>query len=297
MAAVVRSMTGSGAFVHTTPRGRFEAEARSVNHRHLKVTLRVQGALPDLAAEVEERVRLRLTRGHVTLGLAYTAAPGARAGRRIDRPAFLAAAADLREAALAAGLPPITASDVLAVPGVLAAGPEAAEETAPLLEDALSAVDGALVALEASRAREGTALARECERLLASIAQATSSLEQRAAEVPAALAARLTQRLADLLGPTSAGLEPTVLAREVALLAEKSDVREELTRLAAHVAHARQLLAEGGALGRPFDFLAQELGREANTVGSKANDLALTRTVIALKADVERLREQVQNLE
>lgn len=290
-------MTGSGTFVHTTPRGRFEAEARSVNHRHLKVTLRVQGALPELGPEVEERARLRLARGHVTLGLVYAAAQGARAGRRIERAAFLAAAADLSEAALAAGLPPVTASDVLALPGVIAAGPESAEETAPLVADALSAVDGVLLALQASRAREGAALARECERLLAAIAEATSSLEQRAAEVPAALKARLTQRLAELLGPTAAGVEPTVLAREVALLAEKSDVREELTRLAAHVAHARQLLAEGGAVGRPLDFLAQELGREANTVGSKANDLALTRTVIALKADVERLREQVQNLE
>jgi uncharacterized protein (TIGR00255 family) len=92
-------------------------------------------------------------------------------------------------------------------------------------------------------------------------------------------------------------VDPAALAREVAAMAERSDVREELARLTAHVEHARTLLRDGGAVGRSLDFLVQEMNREANTVGSKANDLGLTRTVIELKADVERLREQAQNLE
>lgn len=297
MAEPVRSMTGAGTFTHATPLGRFEAEARSVNHRFQRVTWRASGPLPDLTLEVEERARAKAGRGHVTLGVRFAPAADARTTAALDPAAFAAAAAQLRGLAAAAGLPAPTAAEVLSLPGVVQ-GPARDEAPNPALTAAvLAAVDGALAALAAARVREGAALARECSALLDAIERATAALAARAAEVPQAWQQRLRARLEALLQGTGASVDPAALAREVAAMAERSDVREELARLGAHVEHARALLRDGGAAGRPLDFLVQEMNREANTVGSKANDLALTRTVIALKADVERLREQVQNLE
>lgn len=293
----VRSMTGAGTHAASGPLGRFEAEARSVNHRFLKLTWRAQGPLPDLQAEVEERARKHLQRGHVTVTLRYTPPEGARAAARVDAQAFAAAALALRSLAIAADLPPIRTADVLAVPGVLVGPAESHADPLPLAAAALAAVEGALAALDASRAREGAALAAELAALLAGVERSAAELAARAQALPHLLQQRLSARLDALLKPSGAALEPVQLAREVALLADKSDVREELARLQAHVEHARALLAQGGSVGRSLDFLAQELGREANTVGSKSADLEMTRTVIGLKADVERLREQVQNLE
>jgi len=290
-------MTGAGTFVHEHALGRFESEARSVNHRFLKTTWRAQGPLPDLALEVEERVRARLARGHVTLTLRFTPKQDARGAAALDAQAFLAVAAELQGLARAAGLAAVTAADVLHVPGVLVSAARAEPDGAGVGAAALETVDGALAALEAARTREGQALTRELLTLLACVERAGGELAARAAEVPQAWQQRLRSRLDELLKGTGVALDPAALAREVAAMAERSDVREELTRLSAHVEHAREILAQGGSVGRPLDFLVQELSREANTVGSKANDLALTRTVIALKTDVERLREQVQNLE
>jgi uncharacterized protein (TIGR00255 family) len=297
MRDVVRSMTGAGTFVLEHAVGRFEVEARSVNHRFLKVGWRTQGPLPDLALEAEERVRSRVARGHVTVHVRFAPA-GARAGASlVDPAAFAAAAAELSALARAAGLAAPTAGDVLRLPVLSEAQARGATDAAALGAATLAALDGGLEALDAARRREGQALVAELTRLLDAVDAAGRALAARAAEVPKAWQERLRARLAELLAGTGASLDPAALAREVAAMAERSDVREELTRLAAHVAHARELLAAGGQVGRPLDFLAQELAREANTVGSKANDLALTRSVIGLKADVERLREQVQNLE
>lgn len=289
-------MTGVGTAAVDHALGRLEAEARSVNSRFLKVSLRTQGPLPDLALEAEERVRARVQRGHVTLHLRFTPA-AATAAASLDPAAFAAAARELAHLTRVAGLPAPTAGDVLRMPGLQAAAGVRAETPGALTAAALEAIDGALAQLEAARRREGGALACELVGLLDSIERSAHELAARAAEVPQLLQERLRARLAELLAGAGASLDPAALAHEVAVLADRSDVREELARLAAHVAHAREMLARGGSVGRALDFLAQELAREANTVGSKAVDLALTRAVIALKADVERLREQVQNLE
>ncbi len=292
----VRSMTGVGTCALDHALGRLEAEARSVNSRFLKVSLRAQGPLPELGLEAEERVRARVQRGHVTLTLRFTPAPSASA-TTIDPAAFAAAARELAQLTRVAGLPAPTAGDVLRMPGLAAAQGARSEASPALAAAALEAIDGALAQLESARRREGGALACELVGLLDRIEAAARELDARAGKVPQALQQRLQARLAELLSASGTSLDPVALAREVATLADRSDVREELTRLCAHVAHAREIVARGGSIGRALDFLAQELAREANTVGSKSSDLALTRTVLGLKADVERLREQVQNLE
>jgi uncharacterized protein (TIGR00255 family) len=185
--------------------------------------------------------------------------------------------------------------DCLSVPGVVQASADASAAAA-LTEQALASVRAALDRATASREREGEALRREMGRLLAEMSSHLSTVAAGAERFPAIVKARIEERLAALVGP-SVPLDPAALAREAALLAERADAREEIARLEAHIEHARELLAAGGAVGRRLDFLAQEMNREANTVGSKCDDLEVTRAVLELKAGVERFREQAQNLE
>jgi uncharacterized protein (TIGR00255 family) len=279
-------MTGAATFVLEAPAGRLEAEARSVNHRFLKATVRTHGSLPGATAVVEDALRQAVRRGHVTVHLRLRPAPSAETGARVDQDAFATAARHLARLAREHGLAEVRVADVLALPGVLAEDQAGAD-----------AVGGVVAELQAAREREGALLAAEVRALLDDIETTARALEQRAGEVPAAFQARLAKRMEDLLQGTGVAPDPAWLARECAVLAERSDVREEIARVAAHVAHARDLLAGGGPIGRRLEFLAQELHREANTVGSKANDLDLSRRVLDLRAGVERLREQVQNLE
>jgi uncharacterized protein (TIGR00255 family) len=289
-------MTGAGTFVVETAAGRIEAEARSVNHRFLKTTLRAQGPLPGLNAVVEDVVRKAVRRGHVTVAVRYVPSAAHDGAGGIDEAAFAAAALRLKTLAARHGLGPVTAHDVLAVPGVVAAGAEARDEAA-LLGACQEAAEGAVAELQVAREREGALLVFELREQLDAIELAVAALAQRAAEVPAAWRVRLQRRLEDLLQGTGVAPDPAQVARECAVAAERSDVREELARLQAHLEHARSLLQEGGPVGRRMDFLAQEFHREANTVASKTSDLQLGRTVLDLRTAVERLREQVQNLE
>ena len=289
-------MTGAATLALETPRGRLEAEARSVNHRFLKTTVRAQGPLPAATALAEEIVGRRLTRGHVSVHLHLRPSTGVAEAPRIHDAAFAAAATRLAALAEAHGLGAVSVRDVLTVPGVLSEA-RVTEDDETLLPFLRAALEGVIDGLAQSRAREGELLAAELERLFVVIAEATTAIAARADEIPTAFQARLRKRLDDLLRPSGVEPDSAQLARECASLAEKSDVREEVARLEAHVVHARELLATGGAVGRRLDFLVQELHREANTIASKSSDLTLARVVIDLRGSIERLREQVQNLE
>lgn len=292
------SMTGAGSCVVDVPAGRVEAEARSVNHRFLKTSVHVGGALAALEPTVEERVRAVAERGHVTVSLRFTrSSRAAAAAFEVDDGVAAEAAARLRRLAAAAGLPDtLTLRDLLAVPGVVKdahadAPPEGVEEAA------LRALDGALAALVEARRREGRHLAAACRDLLQRVTDARARLLARAPELPKAYRDRLAARLTALLEGSGVAPDPALLAREVATFADRCDVAEELARLDAHVRHLEDLLGRDGAVGRKLDFLVQELHRETNTLGSKSPDAEMTALVVDLKADVERLREQVQNFE
>jgi len=291
----VRSMTGSGAFVVETEVGRVEVEARSVNHRFLKSSARGFGPLPQLDARVDACVKRFTKRGHVSVHVRFQPAASGGASR-IDEQALADTAKHLKRLAFENELPAPTVSDVLATPGVLS--DVRAELDTEKDEHAVDAgLEGALAALVSAREREGALMKAELDRLLEAVTQHVTQIEQRAGEVPAGAQERLKARLDELLEGSGAAVDPAQLARECALLADRADVREEIARLQAHVQHAGELLAKGGPVGRRLDFLVQEMHRETNTIGSKANDLALTRFVMDLKSDVERMREQVQNLE
>jgi uncharacterized protein (TIGR00255 family) len=188
---------------------------------------------------------------------------------------------------------------ILAIRGVLETVGETPldeAEQAKLDLAILSALDGALAGLVEARASEGAALARVLAGALDEIENLTREAAASAAAQPAALKAKLEAQMAELLGNQSA-LSAERLAHEAALLAVKADVREELDRLRAHIGQARELLAGKGAIGRKLDFLSQEFNREANTLCSKASDIALTRIGLSLKTAIDRMREQAANVE
>ncbi|NKC32239.1 YicC family protein [Roseomonas sp. BU-1] len=295
-------MTGFARDSGTLPDGAsFVWELRSVNGRGLDVRLRLPGGLEVLEAPLREQVGKRLKRGNLNATL--TLKREDRAPRLTpDKLALDAAIALVLEvSARLPGAPVPTAEAVLSLPGVLRAEIAEPDEEAEEARRKALAVSFA-VALEglvASRAREGAQLARILETLLAEIAALRDAAAVEAAGQPAAQRARLLENLANLLGEgdVRARVPEERLAQEVAMLAQRSDVREELDRLSAHIVEARTLLASGEAIGRKLEFLTQEFVREANTLCSKSASVALTRIGLELKAAIERLREQAANVE
>jgi uncharacterized protein (TIGR00255 family) len=293
------SMTGFARDAGTLPDGTgFVWELRSVNGRGLDLRLRLPAGSDALETKLREAVAARFRRGNISATL--TLKREDRAPRLTPDPAALdqALALALAVAARIPGCPAPRAEAVLALPGVLRAElAEPREEDEMLRQAALAAgFNRALAALAESRAAEGAKLAGIFAALLEEIAALRVAALAEAASQPAMHRARLSAALAELLGGEKRIPEER-LAIEVAILAQKSDVREELDRLGAHGEAARALLAEGGAVGRRLEFLAQEFGRECNTLGAKSASLALTGFSLDLKAAVERLREQAANLE
>ncbi len=296
------SMTGFAREGGTLPDGTsFVWELRSVNGRGLDLRLRLPGGLDALEPALRDATGKRLKRGNVSATL--TVKREERAPRLTPDPAALdqAIALALAVAARIPGAPAPTAEAVLAMPGVLRAEvaepEEGAEEARRLALAAAYAM--ALDGLFDSRAREGAQLAAILGALLEEIAGLRDKAAVEAAGQPAAQRARLLENLAGLLGEGDlrARVPEERLAQEVAMLAQRSDVREELDRLGAHEHEARLLLASGDAVGRKLEFLTQEFVREANTLCSKSASVGLTRIGLELKAAIERLREQAANVE
>jgi uncharacterized protein (TIGR00255 family) len=286
---MLRSMTGFGA---SSSAGALRVEVRSVNHRHLSVKVRLAEAHAALEPEVEARVRARCERGAVTVNL--IAEPGAGAGRaRVDVALARQYREELARLADELGLGAHVSLDLLAsLPGVLvpaSGGPGDAD-------GALALVDEALERMLEMRAAEGRALGADLQRNARALARLAARIGRRMPRVVRAQAKALTQRVGELLGARAA-LAPADLAREVALLADKLDVSEELARLASHLGQFEELLERGGRVGRQLDFLTQEVFRELNTIGSKCSDATVVQWVVEAKVLVERLREQVQNVE
>lgn len=300
--SILASMTGFARDSGALPDGSsFVWELRSVNGRGLDVRLRLPPGLDVLEAPLREAVGKRLKRGNLNATL--TLKREDRAPRLTPDPMALEAAIllVLEVSARLPGAPVPTAEAVLSLPGVLRAEMSEPDEAADEAKrKALAAsFTVALDGLVASRAREGAQLAKILETLLGEIAALRDAAAVEAAGQTAAQRARLLENLANLLGEGDlrARVPEERLAQEVAMLAQRSDVREELDRLSAHITEARTLLASGEAIGRKMEFLTQEFVREANTLCSKSASVALTRIGLELKAAIERLREQAANVE
>ncbi|MGB8366320.1 MAG: YicC/YloC family endoribonuclease [Rhizomicrobium sp.] len=276
---------------------RWRWEAKSVNGKGLDLRLRMPPGFDSIEPAARMLAGERFRRGNLQASLTLEPQEAAR-GLRID-PVVLAAAVRIaREVAEETGLAPARIDGLLALKGVIVQddaivldAAERAARDAAILESLAYALD----ALAKARETEGAKLAHVLESQVREIARLTGDAAKLAATQPAALRDRLQAQLKDLLA--SVPLSEDRLAQEVALLATRADVREELDRLAAHVQEARALIAAGEAVGRKLDFLAQEFNREANTLCSKSSDVTLTRVGLALKATIDQFREQAQNVE
>ncbi|MGQ0571061.1 MAG: YicC/YloC family endoribonuclease [Armatimonadota bacterium] len=293
---MIRSMTGFGTATAEVPGGRLAVEVRSVNHRFSEVQIRMPRDLAPLEDRARAVVQARIRRGRVELVI--TRDDGTRRPRMVRADVEIAAAYAhaLRELAGVIGTSgDVTLDQVASLPDVLKVEDERTdlELLWPVLEAAVRAASEHLVAM---RAAEGMRLAADLLSRVGALEELTVSIAGRCRDVVRAYGERLHARLAELLGETP--IDEARMATELALFAERSDITEELTRLRSHLVQFRQTVAEeDAAVGRKLDFILQEMSRETNTIGSKANDLEITRTIIAMKSELESLREQVQNVE
>jgi uncharacterized protein (TIGR00255 family) len=268
-------------------------ELRSVNGRGLDVRCRLPSGFDALDAPARAAVAERFRRGNITVNL--TEVRDQKPRLRINREALDQVLALVEELKGTVAATPPQLDGLLALPGVMERA-ETDEDPASFTDLLLSRLGEAVEGLKAMRGAEGERLASLALAHIDEIERLTDAARATAATQPAAITERLTQQLTALLGQSPLpGADR--LAQEAALLASKADVREELDRLAAHVAAARALIQTGGAVGRKLDFLCQEFNREANTLCSKAADVELTRIGLDLKVAIEQLREQVQNIE
>ncbi|WP_425917585.1 YicC/YloC family endoribonuclease [Pseudomonas sp. GWSMS-1] len=287
---MIHSMTAFARAEQAGANGTLSWELRSVNHRYLEPHLRLPEAFRDLEGAVREALRNGLSRGKVECTLRFSDDNAGKALQvDLERAAQLVAAAESIAGLIKqpAALNPL---EVLGWPGVLvadAADPQALNKTA------LALFTQALDELKQGRLREGAELAKLLNERLDSIAAEVVALREL---VPQMLAAQ-RQKILDRCAEMQADLDPQRLEQELVMLAQKSDVAEELDRLVTHVSEVRRVLKSGGAAGRRLDFLMQELNREANTLGSKAFDTRSTQAAVNLKVLIEQMREQVQNIE
>ena len=288
-------MTGFGRADGAADGWTWSVEARSVNGRNLEVRYRGPNGFDDLDRLAKAAGQARFARGQVTLGLQARRTAGAEVAVTINAPLlarYLTLANELAED----GATPASADGLLALRGVIETPEEENDpEARALLQAAMArTIEQALDALKASRQGEGAQLKPVLKDFIARIEALVAQAEGEAQAQVEAIRERFTRRITEL-APKSPGLEDRIFL-EAAALATKADVREELDRLTAHVASARQLLGQPPA-GRKLDFLMQEFMREANTLCSKSATTALTGVGLELKAVIEQLREQVQNVE
>jgi uncharacterized protein (TIGR00255 family) len=287
-------MTGFGSAEGPVSGGRLQVELRSVNHRHFNLQLKVPADLMSMEAEVRERLRTRIARGHVTVAARWTEVPLREGALRVNVERARELVDAVRQLQRALDLPgELDLGWLVRQPEVLGAEPAADQ---PLdAADVIAIVDRAAEALLTMRDTEGAALVRELRGQLEAIEVELSRVEARAPDRLVAERDRLRTAVADLLD--GGRLDESRLAQEIALLAERVDIAEEIARLKAHLTATRAALAQPDAVGRQLGFLGQEMLREINTIGSKANDSEITQAVIQMKGELEKFREQVENLE
>lgn len=288
---MIHSMTGYAAAAREFAYGALTLELRSVNHRYLDIQFRLPDDLRAIEPVLREALVGQVARGKVECRVAFTAAPGSGKALRINEQMLQQLEAlEAKVRAMLPGAAQLSAADVLRWPGVLATEPLPLEELQAGCQELLAAV---LAEFTAARAREGEKLRQLLLERGAAMERRIAEVAPRIPQVVATYGDKLAARLKDALGSG----EDERIRQEVAVFATKIDVDEELSRLTAHASELKRVLANGGTAGKKLDFLMQELNREANTLSSKAVDLAVTRAALDLKLLIEQMREQVQNIE
>jgi len=289
-------MTGFGSADGKVLGGRLRIEIRTVNHRYFNPQLRLPFDLAGVEGELRERLRTLLERGHVSVSARWLEAPETEAAVSLDLARarqVVAALRELKKKLRLKGEPDL--AFVARHPDILTVSGNGGTAAAVTWADLQPLVEQAAREVVAMREREGQALAADLVDRLDALETQTQVVERRAPERLSAEHARLKKTVAELAAGVP--LDEQRLALEIALMADRVDITEELVRFRTHLAACREALQANGAVGKQLGFLAQELLREVNTMGAKANDAAMTQAVIAMKGELERFREQLENLE
>jgi uncharacterized protein (TIGR00255 family) len=289
---MIKSMTGFGAADGTVGGAPVSVEVRSVNHRFFTPSLKLPGAFSRWEGEVRDMVRRSVSRGHITVFARVER--GSAPSVQVDETLFAAYARRLEELRSSHGIePPVDVATILRMPEVISAEEREAGSSGELL----GILGQALAAFNAMRAAEGARLGDDLRERLATIESDVEAIARRAPDRVVEQRDRLARAVSELAGGVA--VDEQRLVQEIAFLADRIDVQEELTRFRSHLSAFRDTLDSPPAdgVGKRLGFLLQELLREANTTGSKANDMQITRHVLAIKEELERIREQVENLE
>ncbi|GAB5402538.1 MAG: YicC family protein [Aureliella sp.] len=293
------SMTGHGQGLAQCGQTQVVAELRAVNNRHLKIQSRISDEVAELQPALESILRSGVRRGALQLQVVVQRESKADAFQIQED---VVAAYHKQAAAVASRLGVdvnVSLGQLLALPGTVieakrVAGSELSKE---MIAATHGAVEEAVKSLNAMREKEGSSMACELEKQLTLLGELTDTIEKRASAVVADYQVRLRERIAAALGAQAEEVAESDLTREIVLMADKSDVREELVRIRSHFQQFADLIAGEGSQGRKLDFLIQEMVREANTIGSKANDATIAQRVVDLKTTIEQMRELIQNVE
>ena len=291
----VMSMTGFGrGFVEREGR-KLLLELKGVNHRFLDISMRLPKSLGSLEEKLKRRLQEKLSRGHVDVYLKYQNEAEGSKTVCVDEVLLSAYLASLKHIRKRHDLKnDVALSTVLRMPDVIEA--QSVEDDEDLLTELLFEAAGlALGEMESMRAAEGERLKADLLAKLEGMAAEMSGIEKRAPAIVQEYREKLTARIAELMQGNQ--LDEQRLATEVALMADRSSIDEEIVRFKSHMKLFADTLKSGGAIGRKLDFIVQEMNREVNTICSKASDMAVINSAVALKGDVEKLREQVQNIE
>ena len=290
-------MTGFGAATHQSDDVLFTVEVRSVNNRYLKIVSKLPDTCGALEGQVERAVRERIRRGTVSVFARINTPPGV-ATTLTDERLMTEYATQFREIAERLELSgDVTLETLLAVPGVIRDGRSRlanAEELWPCLERALQ---GALEQLAGFRLQEGATIESDLRHQCGVIATELEAIRSQAPRVADSYRQKLLDRVGNVLEGTAAMVSESDVIREVSLFADRCDINEEISRMDAHLEQFEQILDSDSSQGRKLDFLGQEMFRETNTIGSKANDVEIAHRVVEIKLAIDRIRENIQNVE
>lgn len=293
---MIRSMTGYGEASAQSEGVHYFLEVRSLNNKYFKASIRLPESLQGLEAELESRLRQRLTRGTITLNASCTDA-SASAAHEINRQALDRYIAQLKD--LSGSDVKLDLGALLALPGVLQPPADNEDRLDRARGAMLPLLDQAVNALMAMREREGRLIVDDLEQHRLLIADRLRQISDKAPGVVAEYEKRLKTRIESMLQGAEARVDAVDLVREIAVYAERTDIAEEISRLGGHLEQFASLLSgkDDRAIGRTLDFLAQEMLRESNTIASKSPDAGISRLIVEVKGAIDRIKEQAQNVE
>ena len=292
---MVKSMTGYGRAVETVNGREFTVEVRSVNNRYLDCTVKLPRAVSFGEDAVKQAVKATITRGKVDVFVSLRTEDGGDVTVSLNDAMVEGSLAAVKRMCEMHGLPnDVTASTLTALPDVFCLDKAPVDEE-QLQKDLMGVVQKALDAFDAMRCKEGLALEKDLRGRAQTILSLVSKVEAGSAQTVADYRTRLEEKLKEVLASTA--IDESRILTEAAIFADKIAVDEETVRLRSHLDQMDSMLTNGGAVGRKLDFLLQEMNREANTIGSKCSNVRLARVVVDIKAELEKIREQTQNIE